>query len=254
LDNLDVWRESFVNEINSWDDGSFRFTKSIGNAKSRPIGTPFAKTSFAYVHKNALFVTVDAFVTTDAFYLDRENSAGGEGFVTCNVAGDHLAWFEDVLIEANQDPSIQHIFVQAHVPILQPVRKINCSGQYLDGASQNQFWKAMRTYGVDVYFAGGVHSTTASKDPESNLIQIVSRGNRFNNFLNVNVRSNGFTVQAYNEVGEKWKWNANYTKYGKLKVTKNENETSIEFPASLILWITVSRSSGSSLKKQMFSH
>ncbi len=57
--------------------------------------------------------------------------------ITCTVEGDHLAWFESgVIIEANNDPSIKHIFVQAHVnvPILQSVvRKIDCSGQFMDG-------------------------------------------------------------------------------------------------------------------------
>jgi len=45
----------------------------------------------------------------------------------------------------------------------------------------------MTEYGVDVYFADEVHITIASMDPDSNLIQIVSRGKRFNNFLQVEV-------------------------------------------------------------------
>ena len=130
--------------------------------------------------------------------------------------------------EANKDPSIDHIFVQAHIPILQPVRKIHCSGQFLDRATSNKFWKLMRDYHVDVYFAGEVHATTASKNPESNLIQIVSRGNNLNNFLQVKVNDYGFTVKAYNEVRQAWRWNANYTQYGELSVRKTQGNTSIE--------------------------
>jgi len=228
LNNLQIWRDSFIQELNSYKNGSFRYKKDIGTAKSRPLDTPFAGTSFAVAHRNALFVTVDAFEFHNEPYFDRENSAGGEGYVSCTVTGDHLAWFEEVLKEADKDPSIDHIFVQAHIPILQPVRKIYCSGQYLDRATSNKFWKLMRDYGVDVYFAGEVHATTASKDPESNLIQIVSRGNHLNNFLQVKVNDYGFTVKAYNEVGQAWRWNANYTQYGELSVRKTQGNTSIE--------------------------
>jgi hypothetical protein len=196
---------------------------NIGIATSRPIGTPFEQTSFAYVYKNALFITVDAFTRLDRNYFNKRNGSGGEGAVTCTVSGDHLTWFENVLIAANDERSstIRHIFVQAHVPILQPVRKIDCSGQYLDQGTDNDFWKVMKQYNVDVYFAGEVHANTASKDPSSGLIQVVSRGNRFNNFLSVNVQEDRFSIISYNEVGTEWRWNANYTQHGLLTVDKS---------------------------------
>lgn len=201
----------------------------LGSVPSTPINTAFEHTSYAYIHKNSLFITVDAFHKHDKnYYFDRSLSSGGEGAVSCTIKGNHLSWFESLLIEANKDASIKHIFVQAHVPILQPVRKINSSGQFLDKATESNFWKLMVKYNVDVYFAGDVHATTASKDPTSNLLQVVSRGNRFNNFLNVNVTENGFRITAYNEVGTKWRWNANYTKYGLLIVDKSDsNNTAI---------------------------
>ncbi len=210
---------------------SYSFNSTIlGDVTSTPVDTAYEHTSYAYVHKNALFVTVDAFETQNQDYFDRSSSSGGEGSVTCTVTDKHLAWFESLLQEARKkDSPIRHIFVQAHIPILQPVRKINCSGQYMDQASQSDFWKTMKKYDVDVYFAGEVHATTATKDTDSNLIQVVSRANRFNNFLTVNVNEDGFSIKAYNEVGTEWRWNANYTQYGSLTVDKsNAVNTKIE--------------------------
>ena len=209
-------------------NNTYSFNTTIfGNVTSTPVGTPYEHTSYAYIHKNALFVTVDAFQKQSQNFFDRESSSGGEGAVTCTVTDEHLMWFETLLSEANNDPSIRHIFVQAHIPILQPVRKINCSGQYMDRAYESPFWKAMRRFNVDVYFAGEVHATSASKDPQSNLIQIISRANRFNNFMTVNVTEDGFSIAAYNEIGTEWRWNANYTKYGMLTVDKSTPNTQI---------------------------
>jgi hypothetical protein len=218
---LPAFRGSFVSELSTFDDSSADLF--IGRATSRPIGTLFQETSFAYIYKNALFITVDAFASKNGNYFDRSNSSGGEGAVTCTVSGDHLTWLENVLIAANDELSstINHIFVQAHVPILQPVRKINCSGQYLDRGADSEFLRLMKKYNVDVYFAGEVHANTASKDPTSKLIQIVSRGNRFNNFLKVNVKDDGYSITSYNEVGTDWRWNANYTPHGLLTVDKS---------------------------------
>jgi hypothetical protein len=164
--------------------------------------------------------------------------------VTCTVSGEHYQWLKNVLIAANDEmnnnemsSTLRHIFVQAHVPVLQPVRKINCSGQYLDQGTDSKFWNLMRKYNVDVYFAGEVHANTATKDPKSKLIQVVSRANRFNNFLRVNVTDNGFSIMSYNEVGDKWRWNANYTQHGLLTVDKSasKKQTIIKSSGSLEL-------------------
>ena len=156
--HLPQFRETFSKGFNRDPvTDEFLYSLPIGNATATPVGTTFQYTSYAHQHKNVLFLTVDAFKTVETDedeFFDRENGRGGEGIVTCTVTGDHLAWFRHVLQEANKDPSIQHIFVQTHVPVLQPVRKITSSGQYMDDESDSEFWKAMVEYGVDIYFAG----------------------------------------------------------------------------------------------------
>lgn len=206
----------------------FKYSDPIGEVPSRPFGTIYEETSYAHVHKNSLFITVDVFQVLEDDMFSRVLGVGGEGVVTGNVEGEHLAWFEKVLIQANVDDSIHHIFVQAHLPVSEPVRKINSSSMPFDKGVNSEFWKLMRKYNVDVYFAGEVHALTATKDPQSNLIQIVSRGNRFSNFIRVgNITSTGFKIEAFNEIGEKWRWNANYEKYGELDIQKDGNGVTI---------------------------
>ena len=188
---------------------------------SSPVGTPYEGTSFAYVHRNALFVTVDAFSKiSDSNYLDREKGTGGEGTVTCTVTGAHLKWFESVLSAAHANPSIQHIFVQAHVPIQQPVRKVRCSGQYFDLGVESPFWKAMEKYGVDVYFAGEVHSNTATKAAASGLVQLVTRSNGLYGFLTLELSEDIIEIMYMREVGNLPKFNNVYAEGGRLTIDK----------------------------------
>jgi len=227
LPTVPSYREGFASGWNkNQTNGEFMFHDLIMGMPSRPLGTPFEGSSFAYRYKNALFVSVDAFRLVgdgDANYMDRERGFGGEGAITCDVTGDHLVWFEDILKAArSNDSTIQHIFVQAHLPILQPVRKVQCSGQFFDGADDSDFWRVMNKYNVDLYFAGEVHSNTVTKTGHegSNLIQIVSRSVSFSGFLIVKIIDGTIEVKHYNEIGTKKKFNNNYIEDGYLKVNK----------------------------------
>jgi len=221
VNSLDEYRQGFAEGFNKIPKtGVFRFRKPIGLAPSRPMNTPFQGTSYAYRHKNVLFITLDAFVKMSDIYIDRKHGLGGEGMLTCTMEGKHLVWFESVLKEARKDDTIKHIIVQAHLPIIQPVRKVSCSGQFMDRGEESAFWKTMVKYGVDIYLAGEVHTNTVTKDPESNLLQVVSRGNSFNNFLQIKVTDDTLSILSYNEIGPKPKNNHNYEVYGDLFLNK----------------------------------
>lgn len=236
---LPIFREGLIAHFNRKENGDFIFDDPIGAASARPLGTRFENTSFAHVHKNALFITVDTFYEVPDLdrgrYFDRQKSTGGEGIITGTVAEEHLAWFESVLIEARKIESIKHTFVQAHVPILQPVRKTDCSGQFFDLEKNSDFWKLMQAYNVDVYFAGEVHANTVTKDLSTDLLQVVTRGNRINNYLAVTVQDDGFSMSSFNEYGPKWRFNGMYEKYGELVVTKSRSTSSIDSSGSLEL-------------------
>jgi hypothetical protein len=110
---------------------------------------------------------------------------------------------DKVLSEAGKDSSIKHIFVQSHLPVLQPVRRINSSGMLMDDEMESGFWKTLRKHKVDIYFAGEVHSNTVTKDPQSDLVQIVSRAKYLNNFVTVDVTDDTIDVTLYNQIAPK---------------------------------------------------
>jgi len=221
--SLPSYRQSFTKSLNRDSNGNFLYEEPIGSAPSRPLGTAFDNTSYAHRHKNALFITLDVFETFrgDKSYFDRENGTGGEGVLSCTVGGEHLVWFENVLQQARADLTISHIFVQGHVPIAHPVRQINCSGQFLDNGEDSELWRLMNLYEVDIYFAGEVHANTVIKSQSSNLIQISSRGNVFNNFLQILVEEEKIHIVAFNEIGSKPRWNDEHDIHGNLIIDKS---------------------------------
>lgn len=105
----------------------------------------------------------------------------------------------------------------------------------MDDAEKSEFWNIMRKYSVDVYFAGEVHTNTATKDEESNIVQIVSRGNFFNNFLTVDLTDTSIHITSYNEIGVLPQNNNNYEAWGDLIIDKSGSETQILSSGSLEL-------------------
>jgi hypothetical protein len=213
------FRQTFAKGFNvDPDGGHFKYDKSIGDASSRPLGTTYEETSYAYQHKNVLFVTMDVF-----YQEDPKKRIGPQGTVTGTVNGKHLEWFDHVLSEARKDDSIKHIFVQSHLPVLQPVRRVNSSGMLMDGEMESDFWKTMRKHDVDIYFAGEVHSNTVTKDPKSDLVQVVTRGRYINNFATVDVTDDVIDLTLYNQISKSAS-DGKFEEYGKLVIDKSSGK------------------------------
>ena len=69
-----------------------------------------------------------------------------------------------------------------------------------------------------------MHLNTVTKDKESNVLQIASRGNYFNNFLTVDVSDDEIHVRCHNEVGNNYvRYNMNYEVSGRLIIKKSED-------------------------------
>jgi hypothetical protein len=231
---LNAFREGFQLELNRDENGNFLHGELIGSVPSRPMGTIHENTSFAHRYKNVLFITIDCFHDKGFVFQDFARGLGGEGSITVTVEGKHLKWFEKVLKEARRDDSIKHIIVQAHVPILQPLRKVQSSGQFFDLGEESKFWKLMDKYNVDIYFAGEVHATTVSKRDDSNLLQVASRGNQFNNFLSISITDESIHISAFNEdLIQAQNGNNTYTNFGDLFIDKSGEDTEIEARGAL---------------------
>ena len=214
--HLAEFRQAFADVFNrDLGTGHFLYQKPIGKAPSRPLGTKYEETSYAYQHKNVLFVTMDVF-----YQEDPDKKIGPQGSVTGTVVGKHLEWFDYVLSEARKDDRIKHIFVQSHLPVLQPVRQVNSSGMLMDGEMESDFWKTMRKHEVDIYFAGEVHSNTVTKDPKSDLVQVVTRGRRLANFATVDVTDDKIDLTLYNQISLKAS-DGKFEEYGRLVIDKS---------------------------------
>mmetsp|Transcript_9756 Transcript_9756/g.18332 ORF Transcript_9756/g.18332 Transcript_9756/m.18332 type:complete len:962 (-) Transcript_9756:1208-4093(-) len=225
------YRKTLGDQLNMDYNQKSRYDGMIGNVPARPMNSTFTDTTYAYIHKNALVVTVDPFYQESPF-IDIAPS----GTVAVRITGEQLEWLDAVLSEARQLPEVKHIFVQAHTPVLHPVRKTRSSGQMLDQEERSDFWNILRKHSVDVYFSGEVHLNTVTKDTESNVVQVVSRGNYFNNFLTVDMSDDVIDIRCFDEVGtERIKYNMNYSESGRLVIVKNGNTTTITGNGQLAL-------------------
>ncbi len=225
------FREAFASAFNiNPDGGDFRHGDAVGNAASRPLGTKYENTSYAYRHKNVLFVTVDVF-----HQEDPNKRIGDEGSVTGTVTGKHLQWLDNVLSEARKDAGIEHIFVQSHLPVIYPVRKVNSSGMLMDNGTESPFWQTLRKHKVDIYFAGEVHANTTTRDPGSDLVQLVTRGNFFNNFQTVDISADRIEVVCYNQKIGTVPSDGDYAVSGRLVIDKSGTKTVISGEGELAL-------------------
>jgi len=223
------FREAFTSNFNFDYDGNPKYTESIGSVSSRPIGTVYENSSYAYIHLNTLIVTVDVL-----FQESPSVEIGAYGTVTGQVNSEHLTWFKSVLEEGNGLSAVKHIVVQGHLPVLYPVRKTSSSGMYMDNHEKSGFWQAMRDNGVDIYFCGEAHLVSVLKDTESDLIQIVGRGNFFSNFLTVDITDNSIDVTCYDEAGaEKNMFNYSYQTSGHLQLSKSGGVKTLESSGDL---------------------
>lgn len=217
------FRETFGSNFNLDYDSRFKYPTTIGSADSRPLGTIYEKTSFAYIYKNTLIVTVDVLR-----HDGPSEVIGSLGTVTGQVTGDHLQWLDNVLQQGSVLAEVKNIIVQGHFPTLYPVKKTKSSGIYMDMNEDSEFWGVLRKHPVDIYFAGEAHLNTVTKDAESGIIQIVGRGNFFTNLFAIDITDDTIDVTCYNEVGpEKTMENFNYEESGHLRISKGSDFTEI---------------------------
>ena len=138
---------------------------------SRPIGTVYENTSYAFQHNNVLMVMVDEFRQDDP-----NTSLGANGSVLPTVdnglasttTDDQLTWLDGVLAAGRANPTIDWIIVQGHMPVLRPVRVRNSSNLGLRDQSgaveyNTLLWQTLSQYDVDLYFCGEVHDVTLSR-------------------------------------------------------------------------------------------
>jgi len=147
----------------------------ISGVPSRPIGTGYEHGSYAYKQNNVLFVTVDVWRQNDPATVINEHYRS----VSPDITDAVLVWLDDILDAADADVTIDHVIVQGHTPVLRPVRMQLTSGTLLLNREDSGFWQILRQHDhknggkVRFYFSGEVHTITATKDLQSDIIQLV---------------------------------------------------------------------------------
>ncbi|MGA8848171.1 MAG: metallophosphoesterase [Nocardioides sp.] len=89
------------------------------------------------------------------------------------VDRQQMRWLRDVLRKARRD-DVRWVIVQAHTPILYPVRTRASSRLHYPRGEDSKLWKVFKRFGVDLYLAGEVHDTTAVQS--DGIVQISHGG------------------------------------------------------------------------------
>ncbi|MCB9879155.1 MAG: metallophosphoesterase [Planctomycetes bacterium] len=167
---------------------------------SRPVGTVYENTAYAFQHNNVLIVMIDEFRQDDPF-----TNLGANGSVLPTLdnglpgttTDDQLAWLDGVLAAGRANPTVDWIIVQGHMPVLRPVRVRNSSNLSVrdqNGAVEYNtlLWQTLSQYEVDLYFCGEVHDITLSRyGGVTQLVHGALIGNHSPiNYLRIDVHAN----------------------------------------------------------------
>ena len=190
---------------NPWRDAKTKliphYKKAFRRHLKMPLNGPdhMKGTAFYWIHKNALFVSVDVF----------EKGKSSQGDIAAGVSGKQLDWFEGLLNRHRN--KVDHIIVMGHTPILRPVRKFSSSGMLTEKGAESDFWKTMVKYRVDLYLCGEVHAVTCK---QQDGIQQVSHGGLLGrtdkpNYMVVTVKSDRLElnikeIDLINGTGQLW--------------------------------------------------
>ena len=137
----------------------------------RPTGTDYEETAYAVRHRDTLLISIDVFyhkAVNDFLYPYGSTvtaTLGPTSDTQYDATPDlgQLAWVQNLLAEAKADPTIKHIIVQGHTPILQPVLTTSSSGMTYRDGEESGLWQSFIANGVDLYFCGETHDIAASR-------------------------------------------------------------------------------------------
>jgi len=166
---IDAYKRAFAAAYTLDAEGRSRYDGLIAGVPQRPVGTAYENTSYAFVDKNVLFVTIDIF----RFEGPDTTLDPVRGAISIELAPEQEGWLDRLLTGVAAMDSIQFTVVQAHHPVLIPVRKIRSSCITVKDHGNSSFWKLLQKHHVDVYISGEVHALTPAIDTESRIAHIV---------------------------------------------------------------------------------
>ncbi len=138
-----------------------------GSFTDTPSG-PASGTAYAVQRDNVLIITLDEF--------EYDASASPGNTVTRQIDAQQQTWVEQKLADAQADATIDHVFLQGHLPIddSPKVPARNSSQLKYDGGQSSDLWQAMVNGGADIYLAGEVHADSVRNNAGEDLLQIIN--------------------------------------------------------------------------------
>ena len=188
--------------------------------------------------QNVLFVSLDVFQYQNGAAVDGNNAVG------INVTATTLTWLSQVLDAADNDPSVDHVIVQGHTPILWPVSRLRSSSLHLQGGQSSDLWQLLADHGTNVggkvraYLAGEVHATTTTPDPASGIVQIAHGNNWQAEHSNASVATRSF-LRRVPGIGRRDRRNRVYDRQRSPRETEPFSRSMIRPPIASTRWAQV---------------
>ena len=116
--------------------------------------------------------------------------------VKIDVTGTQLAWLDNTLTLADNDPTIDHVIVMGHAPIAgQDAVKIGHSSGLKNATNENgPLWQTLAAHDVDIYMPGEVHDI--SMQLADDVFQVVTGTNIFQPSDQAGVTNIGFNLNS----------------------------------------------------------
>jgi len=168
-------------------------TVAAGAYVQAPAG--FEGRTYAVKRGNLLLIGLDQFETFNS--SGQFTQVGSQiASVKIDVTGTQLAWLQNTLTLADNDPTIDHVMVMAHAPIAgqSGVRIGHSSGLLNDTDETGLLWQTLAAHDVDIYLPGEVHDI--SMQLAEDVLQVVTGTNIFQPTRQPGVTNIGFNVNS----------------------------------------------------------
>ena len=184
---IPYYREVYVDKVGN------ESTVANGAYVNAPSG--FEGRTYAVKRGNMLLVGIDQFetFTSGGVYTNNGSQIAS---MKIDVTGAQLAWLEDTLTLADNDPTIDHVVVMGHAPIAgrDAVKVGHSSGLKNLTGENGALWQTLAAHNVELYLPGEVHDI--SMQMADDVLQVVTGTNIFQPSDAAGVTNMGFNLAS----------------------------------------------------------
>jgi len=155
----------------------------------------FSGRTYAVKRGNMLLIGLDQFETFNSSGVFTQTASQIDS-VKIDVTGTQLQWLENTLALADNDPSIEHVFVMGHAPIAgQDYVKVGHSSGLKNLTDEDgPLWQLLAEHDVDVVLPGEVHDVSVQM--AYGVLQVITGTNIFQPTRQPGENSIGFNLNS----------------------------------------------------------